>query len=388
MAVAMRRYERELGGFEPVPEEIGLAELDDGTGNEEFDAEEDEVTGKPALPVQAKTVEEPQCLGLSMKWVSLLALTLQTSGQAILIKWSKTGSSSEVRYLSSTAVFLVEVTKVTTSLCLVFYDVGWTQGLQDLKQNFAKEPAELMKAAVPSLIYTLQNNLMFYSLEMLSAPVQQVIYQMKVVTTAGIGVLMLGKKLTTVQWTACFILSFGIMMVQWPRDSANIGGAQGVSNSDRMKGVAAVLCACLTSGFAGVWIQRMLQQTAASVWMRNVQLGLFGSFMGLGIALVQDGQKISEGGFLQGYNLRVVAVIAMTAFGGLLCAVMLKYAGATHGCFSTALSIVLTNLLSKAMFDEWTADLLALLGTASVIGASLLFALGLPSVCSRGDARI
>lgn len=47
-----------------------------------------------------------------------------------------------------------------------------------------------------------------------------------------------------------------------------------------------------------------------------------------------------------GYNIRVLLVIAMTAFGGLLCALMLKHAGATHGCFSTALSIILTCISS------------------------------------------
>lgn len=48
---------------------------------------------------------------------------------------------------------------------------------------------------------------------------------------------------------------------------------------------------------------------------------------------------------MTGYNKRVLLVIAMNAFGGLLCAVMLKYAGATHGCFSTALSIILTCIM-------------------------------------------
>lgn len=67
---------------------------------------------------------------------------------------------------------------------------------------------------------------MFYSLTKLSAPVQQVLYQMKIVTTAGLlwsssvgvmsglGVLMLGKRLGAVKWSACFLLAFGIMIVQ------------------------------------------------------------------------------------------------------------------------------------------------------------------------------
>merc|ERR1712032_416412 len=131
--------------------------------------------------------------------------------------------------------------------------------------------------------------------------------QMKVVTTAGIGVLMLGKKLIATQWAACFILAGGVMLVQWPRDSASISNSKAKSGSDSIKGFIAVLCACLTSGFAGVWIQKMLQQTAASIWMRNVQLALFGSFMGVTVAFAQDGVAIVESGLTQGYDFRVVS---------------------------------------------------------------------------------
>jgi len=316
-----------------------------------------------------------------MKWVSLLALTLQTSGQAILIKWSKANSSEEEdKYLSSTAVFFTEVLKTLVSLGLVVLESGGVPAARaSIVAHFSQSPSELLKAAVPSLIYTIQNNLMFYSFEKLSAPVQQVLYQMKIISTAGLGVLMLGKSLTEIQWVSCFLLACGVAMVQLPQgglDPTQVGGDW--LSSDHVKGFIAVFCACLTSGFAGVWIQKMLQQTTASIWMRNVQLGSFGLTMGLLVTFVQDGDKIMEKGFLQGYNHRVLAVICMTAFGGLLCAVMLKYAGATHGCFSTAISIVLTNFLSKVILSEFAADPFFLVGTAMTISASLLFALGLP----------
>merc|ERR1719491_426988 len=141
---------------------------------------------------------------------------------------------------------------------------------------------------------------MFYSFEKLSAPVQQLLYQMKIISTAGLGVLMLGKKLTVIQWVSCFMLACGVALVQWPQqDSAELGAETLRLSSDQIKGFFAVLCACLTSGFAGVWIQKMLQQTSASIWMRNVQLGSFGLTMGLLVAVVQDGHKIAANGFLQ-----------------------------------------------------------------------------------------
>lgn len=40
----------------------------------------------------------------------------------------------------------------------------------------------------------------------------------------------------------------------------------------------------------------------------------------------QDGQKVAEGGFFQGYSLLVWTVITVNAAGGLLIAVVVKYA--------------------------------------------------------------
>lgn len=329
--------------------------------------------GKPANEADPG----PMLFGVSMKWISLAALTLQTSGQALLIKWSKAQSTDDEPYISSTAVFFTEVVKFFTSLLLVVHECGGVHAAaESLTQHFMQSPMDLLKAAVPSLIYTVQNNLMFYSFEKLSAPVQQVLYQMKIITTAGIGVIMLGKKLSSTQWSACVLLASGVAMVQWPRETDE--GAL-TFGPEQVKGFAAVLSACCTSGFAGVWIQKMLQQTSASIWVRNVQLALFGSAMSIIVAMVNDGERIvNSGGMTQGYNIRVVSVILMTAFGGLLCAVMLKYAGATHGCFSTALSIILTSLLSQVLLGDFRTDFLFCVGAATAVSASLLFSLGLP----------
>eukprot|EP00927_Polykrikos_kofoidii_P068267 TRINITY_DN63623_c0_g1_i1.p1 TRINITY_DN63623_c0_g1~~TRINITY_DN63623_c0_g1_i1.p1 ORF type:complete len:384 (+),score=61.75 TRINITY_DN63623_c0_g1_i1:118-1269(+) len=339
------------------------------------------------VKVELDSVDQ-RIFGLSVKWLSLLALTLQTAGQALLIKWSKS-TAVGVPYLSSTAVFFTEVVKFTVAFALVIWESGGLQpGFQNLSVHFTQSPPDLLKALVPSLIYTIQNNLMYYSLEKLSAPVQQILYQMKIITTAGLGVLMLGKKLTVTQWVSCFLLTVGVAMVQWPRSTRDVIVHESSKDvwlsGDQAKGFVAVLVACFTSGFAGVWIQKMLQQTTASIWMRNVQLGLFGSIMAFLVAMFQDSKQILKDGFTQGYDASVVSVILMTAFGGLLCALMLKHAGATHGCFSTALSIVLTSFISQVFLKDTVADGLFFLGAITTINASLLFAGGFQALAPRG----
>merc|ERR1719229_1814928 len=158
-------------------------------------------------------------------------------------------------------------------------------------------------------------------------------------------------------------------MVQWPRDPLDGSQVAGhpdshdafavwtsVMSSDKMLGFLAVLTTSVTSGFNAVYIEKMLKNTTATIWMRNVQLGVFGTIVAMVVVLVEDGHKVSADGLLQGYNVRTWLVIFMSAFGGLLCAVMLKYAGATLGCFSTAASIILTCILSATFMQDYSPD--------------------------------
>lgn len=48
-------------------------------------------------------------------------------------------------------------------------------------------------------------------------------------------------------------------------------------------GVMAVLMACMSSGFAGVYFEKILKETKQSIWIRNIQLGKqgLGVFNGL-----------------------------------------------------------------------------------------------------------
>merc|ERR1712066_941745 len=87
----------------------------------------------------------------------------------------------------------------------------------------------------------------------------------------------------------------------------------------------------------------------------------------------QDGPQILELGFIQGYSSRVVCVILNNALGGLLCAAVLKYADNILRCFSTALSIILTCVLSAVVLEEYTPDLQFVLGACLAIASTFLY---------------
>merc|ERR1712176_1361144 len=124
---------------------------------------------------------------------------------------------------------------------------------------------------------------------------------------------------------------------------------------------------------AGVYLEKILKQSSASIWLRNIQLGTFGAIMGFIGCLGKDYIKIQEAGFVQGYNSLVWTVILLQAVGGLVVAAVLKYADNILKCFGNALSIVLSCMLSALLLKEFEPDSLFVLGTLLVLVATTLY---------------
>lgn len=150
------------------------------------------------------------------------------------------------------------------------------------------------------------------------------------------------------------------------------------SSQNYMVGLVAVVISCLSSGFAGVYFERILKGSSASVWMRNVQLGIFGTALGLLGLWWNDGPAVSEHGFLFGYTGMVWCVIFNQAFGGLLVAVVVKYADNILKGFATSFSIIVSTVMSIYLFS-FHVDLLFSAGAGLVIGAVYMYSLPKPA---------
>lgn len=127
----------------------------------------------------------------------------------------------------------------------------------------------------------------------------QVTYQLKLLTTALFSVVMLRKQLTVYQWLSLVMLFVGVGVVQiQPQKtdpSPKLSPLPGeVREQSVMLGLAAVLAACIMSGFAGVYFELLLKHTAPSIYLRNIQLGMIGVVFGLGAAFYNDGAQVSE----------------------------------------------------------------------------------------------
>ena len=142
-------------------------------------------------------------------------------------------------------------------------------------------------------------------------------------------------------------------------------------------GFGAVLTSCIASGFAGVYFEKILKGSAGSVWLRNVQLGLFGAVSGVAGVILNDGNRIMEKGFFYAYSPLVWAIIFIQACGGLLVAVVVKYADNILKGFATSISIILSTVVATYLF-KFQVTVLFVLGAALVIWAVYLYSLPKP----------
>lgn len=307
------------------------------------------------------------------------------------------------RYYTSTAVFLNEVIKLAISLTMVLYELSRsapsslpaTSLFRDLMRVVFT--GDSWKLAIPAILYTLQNSLQFLAVSNLNAATFQVTYQLKILTTALFSVTILGRSLSLRKWLSLLLLMIGVAIVQIPsepevptlqdlknghtgfhfprsigslRDFGNAAGRlhkrsatyEGIDEDFALQhpqfnasvGLTAVIIACILSGLAGVYFEKVLKDstTPASVWVRNVQLSFYSLFPAFFIGVIfKDGADIAKDGFFSGYNWIVWTTIVIQALGGVVVALVVNYADNIAKNFATSISIVVSFLASLWFFD-------------------------------------
>jgi solute carrier family 35 (UDP-sugar transporter), member A1/2/3 len=322
------------------------------------------------------------------------------------------------RYFTSTAVFLNEVIKLAVSLTIALYDISRTLPPSTPATVLFEQlymsvfSGDGWKLAIPATLYTLQNSLQYIAVSNLDAVHFQILYQLKILTTALFSVTMLSRSLSSKRWIALVLLTAGVTIVQlptsdpspysaikdsqerfyFPRSFHELGqlsngaaevareltkrGMESLSegltkrsatyegieedlgmNKPKMNysiGLTAVLVAAVISGLTGVYFEKVLKESKVhvTVWTRNVQLSFYSLFPALIFGVFfKDGEEIAKEGFFVGYNSVVWTAIVFQALGGILVAMCINYADNIAKNFATSISIILSFLFSVWFFE-------------------------------------
>ena len=247
--------------------------------------------------------------------------------------------------------------------------------------------------AVPALLYVFQNNMLFFALSRLEPAVFQITYQLKIATTAMFSVLMLKRTLSRSQWVGVGLLLPGVVLVQLSRlsgptaatEEVHVGayqlapaaseagllsaqestndvlqpsplvsalGVGGMTFMDQVLGFVAVLVSCVTSGFAGVYFEKVLKSAKdLSLWERNVQLATYSIVMAFGTVVSKDFSRVVNEGPFVGMSASAFFVVVLQAAGGLMIAVVVRYTDNIAKAFATSISVIISCIISIFFFD-------------------------------------
>ncbi|CAG8448455.1 6652_t:CDS:2 [Ambispora gerdemannii] len=341
-------------------------------------------------PAKCAPPTDSRSASLTTAQLSLLVLVIQNSTLVLMMRCSRVRKSPDQMYIASTAVFLAEILKIIACLIVLLIQKRTLKRfINVIQKDIFEQPTEIIKMIIPSALYALQNNLLYVALSNLEAATFQVTYQLKILSTAIFSVLMLGRSLSRGKWFALVLLMVGVTLVQLQTVNHHIT-ASSASDIDIDKnnnqtinlknhndedptsstitvtsksstatathilmaaqnpliGLIAVITSCISSGFAGCYFEKVLKSSDTSMWVRNIQLGFSGSTFSVLAMILYDGKEIFNDGFFQGYNSLTFAVVGNQALGGLLVAMVVKYADNILKGFATSVSIIVSGIIS------------------------------------------
>jgi solute carrier family 35 (UDP-sugar transporter), member A1/2/3 len=315
------------------------------------------------------------------KLLLLVGMVLQNSSTVLVGRYTRAGVAKADQYDVNHLIVIIELGKLLLSCALEFYYTGG-QLLDSLQLHIWSAPEDAVKIVIPALLYLVQNTLLYVALSNLTAPLFQVTYQCKLVTTAVVSVLMLKVKYSLQQWICLTVISIGVAIVVLGETKDDPSKTSKSSSAQNLTvGLTAVTIACFSSACAGVYFEMVLKKPggnaagaagngntngnsnsnnngngnaaaitkpAASLWMRNIQL----SFISIIIAVLQSMFQDDPIGhtYLHGFTGWTWVLVLLQAAGGLLVAAVIKYADNVLKGLATGVSVVLATAASMVLF--------------------------------------
>ena len=325
-------------------------------------------------PPASQDSQDSSSLDTILRYGTLIILVLQTTATVLLLRYSRTRPGTP--YLASTAVMMNESCKFCVCVFSLYAQRGFSvrRAWRGFRDEILGKPSETFKLMVPSGLYCLQNNLLFLALTNLDAATYQVSTQLSCSLKCEVSQFFSSGHLSAQDFDNCnllgvpfkeahsaytmaglvnthhrCLLSPGLScpilremdqtiddsFFQLPTvstatsDDAKVNSDIGAKNASlhqqtrdlghdvleshkQMIGLIAVLCACFSSGFAGVFFEKLVKTGAQqSVVIRNLQLGIFSLFFSTSAVIYNDMEPIMKAGFFQGYTPIVVIIIAL-----------------------------------------------------------------------------
>jgi UDP-sugar transporter A1/2/3 len=359
---------------------------------------------KPIMTAEASSTTKSDA---AFKLFLLFMMTAQNTSVVLVTKYTRDESiPKEDLYNINDIVMLTEVGKLVLSAALEY---NHTNGhlLQSINENIIKQPLDFFRILIPSLLYLMQNSLLYVAMSNLTAPMFQVTYQCKLLTTAIVSVILLQRRYNMKQWICLFLLGVGVAIVvlddKKDTSKKTTTDDENKPGMNLFAGLVAVTIACLCSAFAGVYFEKVLKHSTndggharapVSMWMRNIQM----AFFSICIAMMNMYREYDARGttgevdelgnpilkpFLHGFTIWAWIVVALQAGGGMLVAAVIKYADNVLKGMATGVSVATGTFFSMFLFGTQLSVQFGI-GSVMILLSVYYFSNDLPAVCTGG----
>ncbi|CAM1300402.1 Uncharacterised protein at_DN0492 [Pycnogonum litorale] len=252
--------------------------------------------------------------------------------------------------MSQTAlVAIVELMKLSCVVFLYLFKNGFR--LQQITP-----PS--VKFVIPSLLYTINNNLYYYALNIVPPPIWMVIIQIRVVLTALVYRFGFRREMTTLQWMGTIFITVAVVTNEIP----NIIGEDHIVIP--LAAIVLSLASAIISCGASVYTELLLKNSPYTFLGQQIQLYFFGTVIAMTTHLVSSNGEnpFTCSGCKDKLLIFVVLCLLVNSAAGMAIAAVIKLLDNIVKIYTSAIANIMTAILCTWLFpDTFEFDLLFIL---------------------------
>jgi len=207
----------------------------------------------------------------------------------------------------------------------------------------------LQGAALPSLLYAIQNYLMQTAYQQLDPMIFNILNQTKTLFAALCLYIIMRRRQSYLQMVALSLVMGAAVLVTQP---TNVAIAQPEMSLYNRTGIVCMLAASFLSGLSSAITQRTLQDNGRNAYLFSLELSAYSTFWVLiSLPASREGGLMMTKGPLYGWTYLTWIPVLSNSLGGILVGQVTKYAGSVEKGFALVSGILFTALLRQQLYS-------------------------------------
>eukprot|EP00746_Dinoflagellata_sp_MGD_P036824 gnl/MRDRNA2_/MRDRNA2_18846_c0_seq1.p1 gnl/MRDRNA2_/MRDRNA2_18846_c0~~gnl/MRDRNA2_/MRDRNA2_18846_c0_seq1.p1 ORF type:complete len:364 (-),score=56.00 gnl/MRDRNA2_/MRDRNA2_18846_c0_seq1:560-1651(-) len=321
----------------------------------------------------------------------VVVLTILNSASPICLAAAKQGNA-DFPFEVVTVVFLTEVCKFIMALTCFLVEINCDPKVLEGGRNHLTFGMFLL-FGIPGLLYAFDNNFQYIILDFLQPAELTIIWNFKIVMTAILMRIFLGKHQTLQQWFSLWCLIVGCFLTQadnffgyFKADPVSMDNA-----SRKVWGTTLGLVGSTIMAAANViseWLLKVRLQD--SIYFQNLQLYFFGICINLVVLLGKlstTPNSPAHQGLFTGYNTWTWCLLFANSVYGIAISFTLKFVDNIAVVFSHAVALLVVTVVSAAFFNLPVTPQFDIGVVVVAIATVAYYTMGKPEVASGSSSQ-